>query len=398
MANYSIAHLIVITGGYPSAARPTHTPFVRQFAHAIARQGVRCTVIQPVAINKSIRTGGYPYSEIEQLPGGESVTVFRPRFFSLSSRRGLERLGFLNPGLLTLHSFTKAIERVIRQKSLEPDAMYGHFLYLAGAAAVQVGKKLGIPSFPGMGESVATGNSIWTLEKFTLNQSKKLFSDLPGLIVNSSLLKRMTIQQLGIGKEKIGVFPNGVDRHVFFPRGKEEMRKKYGLPMDKFLLACTGHYSHRKGQDRIIEAGSGLKNIGFVFIGGNVPASSNPPIYFNASVSPERVVELLSACDIFILPTLGEGSSNAIIEAMACGLPIISSKGTFNDDLLEEEMSIRVDPINIDEIRKAVVKVLENSQMQGRMAAAALERAKRFNIDDRANHILEFMTKKINRT
>jgi glycosyltransferase involved in cell wall biosynthesis len=144
-----------------------------------------------------------------------------------------------------------------------------------------------------------------------------------------------------------------------------------------------------------LDAITGLENVGVVFIGSGVPASSSAPVFFSQAVEHEQVPELLSACDVFALPTLAEGSSNAIIEAMACGLPIVSSEAEFNDDLLTNEMSIRVDPLDVKEIRSAICILRDNPTLRTKMAEKALQRAKQFNINERARRILNFMAEKI---
>ena len=63
--------------------------------------------------------------------GGQTVEVFRPRFLSLSAREAFARLGPLSPSRFTLGRFRAAVERVLREQNLRPDALYGLFLYLA---------------------------------------------------------------------------------------------------------------------------------------------------------------------------------------------------------------------------------------------------------------------------
>ena len=116
-------------------------------------------------------------------------------------------------------------------------------------------------------------------------------------------------------------------------------------------------------------------------------------VLWNSSACQSKVLELLSACDVFVLPTLREGCCNAIIEAMACGLPIVSSDRAFNDDLLTDELSIRVDPMDVDAIRDAIIELRDNPTKREQMGVAALERAKLFDVNDRAKRILQFMGK-----
>ena len=68
------------------------------------------------------------------------------------------------------------------------------------------------------------------------------------------------------------------------------------------------------------------------------------------------IAEYLNCADIFVSPTLAEGCSNSIVEAMACGLPIISSDLPFNHDILDEKNSILLDPVEVNEIALAIRK------------------------------------------
>ena len=100
---------------------------------------------------------------------------------------------------------------------------------------------------------------------------------------------------------------------------------------------------------------------------------------------------LLCAADVFCLPTLSEGSCNAVVEAMACGIPVISSNLSFNDDVLTEENAIRIDPSSVDEIREAIYEIKVNNVLRDRLGKAALKTSEGLNIKNRAKKILNFM-------
>lgn len=99
----------------------------------------------------------------------------------------------------------------------------------------------------------------------------------------------------------------------------------------------------------------------------------------------------LNAADVFVLPTLQEGCCNAVVEAMACGLPIISSNLPFNWDVLNLDNSIMVDPLNVEEIKQAIIKLRDDVQLRLAMSCAALEKAKELTIQERAAKILSFI-------
>jgi teichuronic acid biosynthesis glycosyltransferase TuaC len=382
-----IGHLVVVAGNYPSPARPPHGTFVRQFAHAVARQGVKCTVIHPVAIHHAWCGKGFPLRDREVAEGGSMVEIHRPRFLSLSAREAFVRWGPLSPSLFTLKQFAEAVRRVLRMQDVPPDALYGHFLYLAGAAVVRIGQELELPAFPCVGEG-----ELWTVRQFGFPHARKTLAPASGFLANSTALKRTLIQELGIAGHRIGVFPNGADLSAFQPRDRQAARRRFGLPQDRFLVASAGNFLLKKGIVRVGDAIEGLEGVSGVFAGSGPvpPRASNMAVC--RRVVHEEMPDLLSACDVFVLPTLIEGSCNALVEAMACGLPIISSMGEFNDDLLTEDMSIRVDPMDVGAIRRAIIRLRDDAPLRARMAAAATRRSRLFDINGRACRMLAFMS------
>ena len=91
------------------------------------------------------------------------------------------------------------------------------------------------------------------------------------------------------------------------------------------------------------------------------------------------------------MPTQKEGCCNAIVEALAMGLPIISSDGAFNDDILDENNSIRVNPDDVDAIATAIKEMKEDSALRNRMVAYSLARHAEYSIQGRAKRIVDFI-------
>lgn len=380
--------IVIVTKGYPSPRHPDRMPFVREIAYAMARQGVRCTVLDPISAHHSLPRTGLPYHSVEQPDDGTEVNVFRPRFVSFGTPKGYSKYGCCNPSALTWRSFAATIRRTMERESLRPQALYGHFLYPSGAAATKVGRVLGIPAFVGVGESEL---SLVIHDVIGLHAARRDFHECYGFVSNSTVWKELLQQELNLPSTQIGVFPNGVDLTRFRTEDCRTARERLGFPADAFLVACVGAVSHRKGQARVCEAIQGLQGVGGIFAGGGAEELCGGNLLLQRPMPHEKIPELLSAADAFVLPTLAEGCCNALIEAMACGLPIVSSDRHFNDDLLTPDMSIRVDPLNVSQIREAIVTLRDNRKMHSQMAAAATKRASRFDVNDRARRILAFI-------
>ena len=98
---------------------------------------------------------------------------------------------------------------------------------------------------------------------------------------------------------------------------------------------------------------------------------------------------------MFCLPTLNEGCSNAIVEAIACGLPIISSNLPFNDDILDSSNALLVNPESVDDIASAIKQLMDNSDLRQKLAEGSKEKAKSLRIEFRAKKIIEFINRQM---
>ncbi|RJO60421.1 glycosyltransferase family 4 protein [candidate division WS5 bacterium] len=379
---YDDISILFISSNYPSADRPYHGAFVQQIVKAIGRKGVKCAVISPVSIF-SLRYGKYPPKiSYEYIDDNKFVKVLRPKYISFSNKK----LFIFNTKYITQKAYEHSLSLALSLLDFSPTIVYGHFLYESGAAAVRMGVRLGVPSIVAVGES-----SFWSVEPVGFHKATEDFSKVGGVVSVSSSIKRSLIKQLKIPEEKICVLPNGVDLSHFYPRNRNEMRRKYKFSPHKFIIAFVGHFNERKGPQRLLSAASDMENTGIIFIGdGSIPLESKN-ILFKGVLEHSKIPEILSAADIFVLPTLSEGSCNSIVEALACGLPVITSKGEFNDDIVDDEVSIRVDPKNIKEIKDAIMKLYNNNELREKMSANALRKIKKYDINNRSQKILDMM-------
>jgi len=190
------------------------------------------------------------------------------------------------------------------------------------------------------------------------------------------------------------VIPNAVDRKIFFQRDKTKIREELDIASEDFIVAFTGAFIERKGTKRLSEALEKVPGVKAIFIGSGEQKPSGERILFCGRLPHADVARYLNAADIFVLPTLAEGCSNAIVEAMACGLPIISSDLSFNDDILNEHNSIRIDSNNIDQIAQAIRFLKDNPQKRKEMSRASLSKVQELDVESRARKIIEFIESK----
>lgn len=358
--------------------------FAKHLIYAIADKGFECVVITPRIANA--HTEKVPYERAETTANGNNIRIYTPTYLHFSSRKQTIKM--------SMNSHFKSVMKTIKKEQLKPDAVYGHFIYQCGLTAARVGEKLGIPSYCACGENslrFEQGNEPYTTG-FKYADWKNILQKLTGIVSVSSNNKTLLLENDYVSSEmKIGVFPNAVDGRKFYISDKTEARKKLGLPENEFIIVFTGAFTERKG---IIKLNNALKKCDGVFSiflgdGENKPDCDN--ILFCGKVQNDQVALYLNSADVFVLPTIGEGCCNAIVEALSCGVPVISSDLPFNDDILDKKTSLRIDVTDEDEIMKTIMLMKNDKEILSKLRQGALECANRFDIGTRADNILRFM-------
>lgn len=375
-------NILFINGGYPSPDKSIGDTFVQQFVWAMARCGHTCTVINPTRLSER-RHGTLPatYSE-EEAGDGAIVRVYRPRYQSFSSKK----IGWFHTGRLTNAAFRSCAVKCALAIP-HPDIIYGHFLYPAGSAAIAIGSRISVPSVIGVGEG-----EFWTLEAAGSERAAKELQGATAFLANSTLIAENLTKSLGIPSSKIRIFPNGVSLSQFQPTtDRKKSCHDLGLSPDYFNIGFIGPPVEKKGYPQLRQALRGLSDIRLILIGRGMVASHDPQVSYAGSVHHSEIPNFLRCCDIFVLPTKIEGSCNSVIEAMACGLPIITSNGRHMDDIVDDSVAIRLNTEDTDAIRNSVLRLKNDKQLMMRMSKSCLAKAKQLDINIRARQISTWM-------
>ena len=370
----SIKRILVVTPNYPIEGDPVY-PFVKNLCDEFAKQGLDVTILAPQSLTSALlhRKKTRPLKrEYDVL--GRKVTVYHPYSFTPFH------------GALKLYNYMikQCVLSFLRKKKLMPDVCYCHF-WCSAYWALPYMKKRGIPVIVASGESEI--GSLLSIDKRYPD-----FNEYVRGVVCVSSKNRDESVTLGYTKpEKCIVLPNAVNTEMFQKKDKNACREKIGLPHDSFIVAFVGWFIDRKGPLRVAAALNKVKGAKSIFIGKGSQDPHCDGILFKGALPHEQVPEYLGAADCFVLPTLHEGCCNAVVEAMACGLPIVSSNLPFNWDVLDETNSIMVDPQNIDEIADAIRQLFNNHDMRKILSDGALRKAANLTISQRAARIIEFI-------
>ncbi len=181
---------------------------------------------------------------------------------------------------------------------------------------------------------------------------------------------------------------NGIDTKKFKPADKNKSESK-------LKIICTARLIKRKGQDILIKAIAHLKEKQDIEIFCNLVGDGDEKlnyeqlarqlnvgrlINFVSSVSRESIVEHYNDADIFVLPSYNEGMSNAVLEAMACGLPVIvTDVGGTAEMVTEGENGFIFEKSNHKELAVILEKLYLNPKLVSKMGKLSREKAKIFN-------------------
>ncbi|MEN2995319.1 MAG: glycosyltransferase family 4 protein [Thermodesulfovibrio sp.] len=235
------------------------------------------------------------------------------------------------------------------------------------------------------------------LHRYYLSIEKKIFEETPLIISNSEMVKNEIIHYYGINENKIKVIYNGVDMERFLPKNKEELRNKYNFPNDIRIILFVGSGFKRKGLDTLIKALSIIteKDI-LLLIVGKGDEKYYKKICINLDI--ERKVLFLgirkdienfyALSDIFVLPTLYDPFSNATLEAMATGIPVITTKNNGVAELINngKEGYVIHNPLDYEELAEKIEITIKKAEEMGKYAK---KKAEEFSIERASQKFIE---------
>lgn len=234
-------------------------------------------------------------------------------------------------------------------------------------------------------------------------------------IVAVSPALRDAATKAGLPQDQVQYLPNGVDVTRFCPvdpSARDDIRRRLRIPVDTHAILFVGFFSHEKGPHRLFAAWRGLPAelrhaSTLVFVGqttlphGEVDPDLVEEIRREAAfvgatpIFVERtheIEEYYRAADLFVLASTREGCPVALLEAMASGLPVISTllPGA-TDMIVDEGVNGRLVPAgDVDRLREALVQMLTDKDSARRMGDRARETAQRaFSVDQTAQAYLE---------
>jgi teichuronic acid biosynthesis glycosyltransferase TuaC len=373
--------MMVITHNYPTPCQPEMGAFTHATVQVMREKVDDVKVIAPISTAKLLawKLTGRKEHRLEE----DGSFVRRPRYLSISSRlvpwRSLGKRW-------SAHNYRRVLHRELMRTVPVPDCIYAHF-FVSGWGALGFCRSKGLRLIVNMGESTLDRLS-GTYRNGELRDTLAAFS---GIIAVSKEIREHVLSICPEIENRILHLPNAINPKEFFPRDRVHARRQLGLPSDACIAVFCGHFIERKGPLRVLEALNKLDGlVKGVFLGQGPQLPRGPNVLHTGSVPHDQLPLWFAAADMFVLPSLAEGMCNAILEAMATGLPLVVSDRPFNTSFLDQSCARLVDPKSVDSIARAIGELQESVEVCHRLGQAALERSRNHSLPHRVDRIIAF--------
>lgn len=311
---------------YPNAVASHHGIFVEtRLRHLLASGEIETKVVAPVPWFPSANPNFGAYADYARVPKQENrhdINIFHPRYPLLP------KIG-MNLAPISLAAASMPIIKQLIRQGRDFDIIDAHYFYPDGVAAAFIGRQLGKPVV-----ITARGSDINQIPQHNIPRKmiRWAANQAAGLITVCQALKDAMVD-LGISPDKIVSLRNGVDLNLFQPIDRESQRTGFGIKHPTLL--SVGHLIPRKGHDLVIQSLPMLPEFRLL-IAGNGPEQDKLTqlanrlnvanrVTFLGALAQNELKNYYGAVDALVLASSREGWANVLLEAMACGTPVIAS-------------------------------------------------------------------------
>ncbi len=244
-----------------------------------------------------------------------------------------------------------------------PDLILNYWIYPDGYAAVRVARELDVPVIVGaIGSDVRRRN-----DPLTIRRVRETMIDADAVITVSEELRQQAIAQ-GVSAEKVTAILNGCDTSVFYPGEREIARKQVGCDPADELIVYAGNLLVSKGLGELLEAFVGLAksrpHARLAMVGQGpyrdtlarriAMAGMEKRVTLPGRCDAKGIAQWMRAADVFCLPSYSEGCPNVLVEALACGRPIVATNVGGIPELVKEACGLLIPPHDAVALRGAL--------------------------------------------
>lgn len=380
----TLPRILVVTPIYPWAGNPIEGVFIKRQIQNLVRLGHECRVL--------VYHGAIP--GLPRCATSLSWLRYHPRWMTWKDGGDIPTAHCFYPRSRSTDVVPEIVDRLARYIECNPefqqtDVIYSHWLWTGGAAGLGLRSRFGWPV-----ASIARGGDLHRWQRIHPHCRKHVhhvIANVDLLLANCASLAFRISEIDDTAAHRVKVIYNGCDAAVFHPAQEREfVRARLGFRSDrKYMLACATIAAH-KGITELAEAWQEFHRSHtdwqLVVLGGIAERqqgrvlrrSGRRSITLLGAVIPEEVRSYMQAADAYVQPSREEGLANATLEAMATGLPVISTDaGGQGEALLDREVGWlvpRCDAKALLEAMTALAESMPDARQRGACARRSIER------------------------
>jgi teichuronic acid biosynthesis glycosyltransferase TuaC len=318
--------ILTFTTLFPNAAKPHHGIFTETtLRHQLATGEVEAKVVAPVPWFPFRHRMFGEYATLARAPRVETrigVEVRHPRYVVVP------KVGMQVTPFMLAAAAKGAIGRML-DEGHDADVIDAHYFYPDGVAAILLGKYFGKPVVIS-----ALGTDINLIPRHPVARRMiRWAGEHAAAMITVCDALRTEMIGMGMDGSRITTLRNGVDLDLFKPVDRAAARKALGL--DGFTLLSVGHMTPRKGHDLIIAALPALPDVRLLIAGSGPDLKKLQDlahglgvadrVVFLGAMPQDRLRDYYGAADALVLASSREGWANVLLEAMACGTPVVAT-------------------------------------------------------------------------
>lgn len=296
---------------------------------------------------------------------------------------GIDLESYTYPGLPGLSRATNGLvgarALVPRLRAFAPDLVLAYWVYPDGYAALRAARRLGVPCIVG-----ARGSDIHVRSGINALMTRRTLAGADGVLTVSEAMRTTAIDRYGAPAEKVRTIVNGIDTGVFHPRDRAAMRARLGVPADARLVTYVGRFVESKGLLELFAAFAGIAGrdpaARLALVGDGVMRDQLPAllqdhglasrVHVPGGLEPDAVGDWIGASDVLTLPSWSEGYPNVLVEAIACGCPVVATDVGGAREIVDETSGILVPARDVDALQRALASALARPWDHAAMAVS----------------------------